>query len=387
MHFADNQDKNSSSNVNHNDMQRFLGSQDKVINLTSWKALKSGGKKFKSHNLIKVNDHQIIFKISKRTIALYTFMFLLGLLTVIIFLFGNVLGMDGSGNPLYGIAIGFVFMLVGSFLLITQSAQINLDNKLPAFWMGKLDANAIINKNSLEAYASLKELHALQVIKEFLPDNSSNEGWRRKGLTSYEINLVMNDGSRINILDHGNKKEIDRQAQEIATFFNVPLWHACPSIKEHYSFFQKLVALLNTRIFKAGLVFVFILFSAYWTYAENKQEDTRLANLSLHDAKVLAQKSTKELMYRVKNNTLSFPILNNLVRHKADIYTRDAQGLSPLFYAVQNRNYDMSTYFIKHGADIHIVDKEGHNLKSMLDPVKDKLLYEYIMEEEQRLVH
>jgi hypothetical protein len=43
---------------------------------------------------------------------------------------------------------------------------------------------------------------------------------------SYELNLVLKDGSRLNAIDHGNQQALRADSQTIATFINKPLWDA-----------------------------------------------------------------------------------------------------------------------------------------------------------------
>ena len=43
---------------------------------------------------------------------------------------------------------------------------------------------------------------------------------------SYELNLVLEDGSRLNVIDHGNVEAIRADAQKLAAFLGKPLWDA-----------------------------------------------------------------------------------------------------------------------------------------------------------------
>jgi len=56
-------------------------------------------------------------------------------------------------------------------------------------------------------------------------------GWRlsvsaNRPFTSYELNLVLKDGSRRNLVDHGNLPALRDDARELAGFLIVPLWDA-----------------------------------------------------------------------------------------------------------------------------------------------------------------
>ena len=43
---------------------------------------------------------------------------------------------------------------------------------------------------------------------------------------SYELNVVLQDGSRRNVVDHGNLDALRADARELAMFLVVPLWDA-----------------------------------------------------------------------------------------------------------------------------------------------------------------
>jgi hypothetical protein len=43
---------------------------------------------------------------------------------------------------------------------------------------------------------------------------------------SYELNLVLDDGSRINVVDHGNLERLRSDAQTLSQFLGKPVWDA-----------------------------------------------------------------------------------------------------------------------------------------------------------------
>ena len=42
---------------------------------------------------------------------------------------------------------------------------------------------------------------------------------------SYELNLVLDDGSRINVVDHGDLGRVVRDGSAVAAFLDVPFWN------------------------------------------------------------------------------------------------------------------------------------------------------------------
>lgn len=61
------------------------------------------------------------------------------------------------------------------------------------------------------------QIHALQIVSEFISGKFDN-------YVSYEINLVLKDSTRINIVDHKDIGQIRLDAQKISTFLNIPVW-------------------------------------------------------------------------------------------------------------------------------------------------------------------
>jgi hypothetical protein len=46
---------------------------------------------------------------------------------------------------------------------------------------------------------------------------------------SYELNLVLDDGRRINVIDHGNLDRLRSDAQPLSRFLDKPVWDAAGS--------------------------------------------------------------------------------------------------------------------------------------------------------------
>ena len=63
----------------------------------------------------------------------------------------------------------------------------------------------------------LSEIHALQLLSK---DRSDAE----HSYHSYELNLVLEDGKRINVVDHGDETQIRTDAQALSRFLGKPVW-------------------------------------------------------------------------------------------------------------------------------------------------------------------
>ena len=63
---------------------------------------------------------------------------------------------------------------------------------------------------------SLKEFIAIQVIKKRIYGDSSN-------FDSFELNIVMKSGDRINVIDYSEGDYVKCEAQELAKFLDIEL--------------------------------------------------------------------------------------------------------------------------------------------------------------------
>ncbi len=202
----------------HNEMQKFLGTNDEVVNKTDWTPLNGGGQNFKSHNLIKLNFDRLQFRISLGAALFYSLFIVVGFSLILVTIFWDMFNM-GSGDPFLTGLIGLVFAIVGLFMFYKGRKRITIDRAYPALWKGNVEPSKVINPSSIDGYTSLKKLHAIQLIEEHISGSGDS-----KSYDSYEINFVFRDGTRVHVVDHGDEKSIVEQSNQLADFLAVPLW-------------------------------------------------------------------------------------------------------------------------------------------------------------------
>lgn len=89
------------------------------------------------------------------------------------------------------------------------------DKRRGYFWKG---SNEFFNEEVGADYVKLERIHALQLI---IAIHKAEKG----GFCySYELNLVLDTGARINVVHHGNKYRIQKDARVLSKFLGVPLW-------------------------------------------------------------------------------------------------------------------------------------------------------------------
>lgn len=180
---------------------------------TEWTALSPGGANFRTHRLDRSDPYCWRFRPSIGAI-----------------LFGLVfvgLGMCGLGagflNPVVqwipGL-FGLVFTSVGAWLVWSVLTPIRFDKQRGYFNKGRTNPEATFDRSKLKDHTPLENIHALQLLAERV---TSSKG---ASYLSYELNLVLNDGSRIHVVDHGGGKRLRSEAAELASFLGKPLWDA-----------------------------------------------------------------------------------------------------------------------------------------------------------------
>jgi len=192
---------------------------DPAAEKTDWTPLKPGGTNFATHRLLREGD-RLEFKISPGA-RIFSLVFLLAGLGL---LAGFAVPL-ALRSPLVfreqdiGGLVGLVFAVVGWFLHRHFNRPVVFDRRSGYFWKGKIPPDQLVSREAPKDSCPLKEIHALQVIAERVRGDKSSY-W------SYELNLVLKDGRRLNVVDHGSIEVIRTDAAAVADFLQIPLWDA-----------------------------------------------------------------------------------------------------------------------------------------------------------------
>lgn len=195
---------------------------DPLAERTQWTPAVSGGTNIGTHKLKNVSPHKLVFSATWGA-TLFVGIFLLvgfGLPTAAVasYVQGSG-GMDVAG--LFVIVLfGGVFALGGLFAGSKMCSPRTFDQRMGSFWKGRRMPAELGSQQVTDDHVPLKDIHALQLLKEYC---SSDNG----GYYSYELNLVLKDASRVNVVDHGKLGRLRRDADEVAGFLGVPVWDAC----------------------------------------------------------------------------------------------------------------------------------------------------------------
>lgn len=194
---------------------------DELALKTDWQPMKKGGANFATHSLKQTTDRKLEYK---PTLMAYLFP------AIFISAFsvgGYVAAMqfsDKFGNLAYLIGGAFVLVPIGLgiFLLKTYMKPKVFDTNLGLFYKGKLPVN-YHNADPSNKLCRLDEVYALQLLRYISTSTSSDSNTTR---TYYELNMVLNDTYRINIASNTDKYRILKEANQIASTIDVPVWDA-----------------------------------------------------------------------------------------------------------------------------------------------------------------
>ncbi len=202
------------------DMSKF---NNPIAEKTDWSPLKSGGTNFRTHKFSKeLGSAQ--FKATKVNLIFSGIFMLVGLLFPLFMMTSTFKSGTTSGSlPFIINLVPFVFFFVGFFLLRSSTKPIVFNKTTGYFWKGRLKENENPEQKPLKVYCKLRDIVALQIISERVRKSSNNSG-SSSSYRSYEINLILEDASRLNVIDHGNRKKLMEDAEQLASYLGVPIW-------------------------------------------------------------------------------------------------------------------------------------------------------------------
>lgn len=194
---------------------------DPIAMQTKWTPAKGGGASFRTHKLVNINSYRMEFRVSAGAVVFYLMFLLMGLSVMIIFSIANFSANDKP--PFIAIimplSVGLVFTIIGACMLYFGTAPIVFDKQKGFFWKGRKAPDEVFDKTTIKHFTELENIHALQLISEYCRGNKSS-------YYSYELNLILKDGNRINVVDHGNQRKLKEDANTLSAFLEKPVWDA-----------------------------------------------------------------------------------------------------------------------------------------------------------------
>ena len=185
--------------------------KDPVAQKTEWKPiLKESSGNFRIKRLSQDGETKLGFKAPAGSMAVYRNCALAGLAGLALMVFTQ------TGTLVLRV-LAVIAVLIGLWGIYLQSEPISFDKTAGVFRRGR--------KQTIK----LDEIYALQLLSRVVdvkvPPKKGQKGQLNR-INTYELNVVLNDGSRVNVIAHAGLKEIVEDGNSISNFINKPLWDA-----------------------------------------------------------------------------------------------------------------------------------------------------------------
>jgi hypothetical protein len=185
--------------------------KDPIAQKTEWKPiLKESNRNFRIKRLSKAGETKLAFKAPAGSTAIYRNCALAGLAGLALMAFTQ------TGTLILWI-VAVIAVLIGLWGIYLQSEPITFDKAAGVFKRGR--------KQTIK----FDEIYALQLLSRIVdvkvPPKKGQKGQVNK-INIYELNVVLNDGSRENVIAHAGLKEILEDSNTVSNFINKPIWDA-----------------------------------------------------------------------------------------------------------------------------------------------------------------
>ncbi|MDP5172046.1 MAG: hypothetical protein NWR72_17505 [Bacteroidia bacterium] len=190
--------------------------EEPLASKTSWAPLKPGGSSFKTHRLKEASAHRVAFV---STVGARIFAMVFAVVGLVAMGFGSVIGLAVAGwlGALGGLCFGGIFLGVGIWMYREFDREIVFDLQDGMFWRNKRPNRADSSIETEKEWCRIEDIAAIQLIREHVSGKDSS-------FNSYEINLVLKDGSRLNVVDHGGVSQVLADSEVLGRFLGVPVW-------------------------------------------------------------------------------------------------------------------------------------------------------------------
>ena len=194
---------------------------DPVAMTTEWTPAKSDGANFCTRKLFDDRSGRVEFRPTYGALLFYLLFLLLGMGVLIgfaIYTFLNWPAVDGLAFLLFAV-IGGVFTTGGGLMYYSGTKPIVFDINRGYFWKSRKSPRQVFDFNQSKGYIKIEIIHALQIISEYCSGDKTS-------YYSYELNLVLKDGSRVNVVDHGHLKQLRSDTDQLSQIIDKPVWDA-----------------------------------------------------------------------------------------------------------------------------------------------------------------
>ena len=189
---------------------------DPIAQQTKWGPTQSEGASFRTHKLVQASGTRAVFRPEWRAVAFYLLPLTIGVLIVASTIFSLI---SGGSTQCLAIPFGMLFAFVGWWLLKNGTIPVVFDVSRGEYWKGRKPSNRPGKRTGPTDYTELDRIYALQIISDYHSSKDSSH-------FSYELNLVLDDATRMHVVEHGDRRVLREDAQTLSTLIGKPLWDA-----------------------------------------------------------------------------------------------------------------------------------------------------------------
>lgn len=194
---------------------------DPVAARTDWGPATKRGTNFHTHELVVVNPDRLELKASAGALFFYgTFLFVgLGMLVTALV---SVIARGGESfwkQEFGGVLFGLIFGCPGALLVRSGTVPVVFDRRKGCFWKGRKSPDEVLDPGRIRHFAAFADIHAIQFLSVYCGSGSGSD-------TRYELNLVLEDGRRINVVNHVDETRFQEDAKTVSSFVGRPIWDA-----------------------------------------------------------------------------------------------------------------------------------------------------------------
>lgn len=187
---------------------------DPVAAKTSWVPTRGGGQNFDSYRLARVDHNRLEFK---GTLGgkFFSLVFLLPgiLLAAMAICDATVAPVPGMKSTVGCFLAGLVFAGAGIYVFPATTV---FDRCANLFMKGKVLPWGRNDGGPGSSNIPLERIYAIQILSELVRG--------KRTYCSHELNLVLEDGSRVNVVDQGGLEKLREEADTISRFLGRPVW-------------------------------------------------------------------------------------------------------------------------------------------------------------------
>ncbi len=194
---------------------------DPIAMQTSWKMVAHSGGNIRVQTYFEVDHSRLEFRATSR-----------GLINCIIFLFAGIaiayfhFHSYDSNTPaffsFYGAlivgSVSLLFIYISIHSLYIYTIPVVFDKNSGTCLKGHRAPKGESANITTKYYSRLEDIHALQIISKSWGHEESDY-W-------YELNLVLKNSNRINVIGHGEGNMLRQNASRLSAFLKIPIWDA-----------------------------------------------------------------------------------------------------------------------------------------------------------------